>query len=60
LILQEEGIRAVLTAKTKSEEADEDGRDVVIPGSRKVEDNLSDLRAQVRNGYEHFFTRVVF
>ncbi|GAQ91252.1 oxoprolinase [Klebsormidium nitens] len=46
-VFQEEGICAILTAKTKSEEADEDGKDVVIPGSRKVEDNLSDLRAQV-------------
>jgi 5-oxoprolinase (ATP-hydrolysing) len=44
-VFQEEGIVSILTAETRD---DEEGSDnVVVPGTRRVEDNLSDLRAQV-------------
>jgi len=43
-VFQEEGIISILTAETVQEEGTEKQ---VVPGTRRVEDNLSDLKAQV-------------
>lgn len=43
-MFQEEGIISILTAETVQEEGTEKQ---VVPGTRRVEDNLSDLKAQV-------------
>ncbi|CAM6093520.1 unnamed protein product [Calypogeia fissa] len=45
---QEDGIRKILESETVDPEGEQiDGKARVIPGTRRVEDNLSDLRAQV-------------
>ncbi|KAJ7540098.1 hypothetical protein O6H91_10G001300 [Diphasiastrum complanatum] len=47
-VFQEEGIVKILKAETiDSERVTKDGRISAIPGTRRLEDNLSDLRAQV-------------
>jgi 5-oxoprolinase (ATP-hydrolysing) len=47
---QEDGIIKILKAETRSTEDEEDSSiesQVVVPGTRRIEDNLSDLKAQV-------------
>ncbi|KAG6541304.1 hypothetical protein Mapa_017357 [Marchantia paleacea] len=45
---QEDGIRKILEAETIDTEGEnQDGKARVVPGTRRVEDNLSDLKAQV-------------
>ncbi|KAL3690636.1 hypothetical protein R1sor_004287 [Riccia sorocarpa] len=45
---QEDGIRKILEAETVDVEGENnDGKERVVPGTRRVEDNLSDLKAQV-------------
>lgn len=43
-VFQEDGIISILTAETTDEEGDSKQ---VVPGTRRIEDNLSDLKAQV-------------